>query len=112
MKRLALLIVAPHYLIFCALCHAGEFETPKDTAKWFEDARFGIFVHWDPRSNVDEGSFDPDIRPETKAAQAAAMFDKVGADTYKWQTWNPEQFDADEGVVYVASDDGYLYALH
>jgi alpha-L-fucosidase len=96
-------------VILCRPALPAEFTTREDTAKWFEQARFGIFVHWDPRSNVDEGSFDPDIRPETKAAQAAAMFDKVGEETYKWQTWNPEKFDANAWVdLFVASGAKYF----
>ena len=93
----------------CTLCHSADFTTRDNTTKWFEEARFGIFVLWDARSNVVEGSFDPDIRPETKGAQAAAMFDKVGKDTYKWQTWNPEKFDADAWVdLFVASGAKYF----
>ena len=93
----------------CTLCQSAEFTTRENTAKWFEEARFGIFVHWDPRSAVDEGSFNPDIRPETKRAQEAAMFDKVGEHKYKWQTWNPVNFDADEWIdLFVASGAQYF----
>ena len=77
---------------------AWPFKTRQDTLKWFEEARFGIFIHWDPRSNVKIGSFNPDIRPEMKRAQDAAMFDKVGPHTYKWQTWNPVNFDPNKWI--------------
>jgi hypothetical protein len=70
-------------------------------------------VHWDPRANIDDGiddgSFDPDIRPETKRAQEAALFDKVGKNTYKWQTWNPVGFDPNRWIdVFVASGVKYF----
>ncbi len=93
----ACLVLCWGVLSVCPVCAADEpvlhFTNRKDTRRWFEQARFGIFIHWDPRSNVKLGSFDPDIRPQVKRAQAAAMFDQVGPNTYKWQTWNPVHFD-------------------
>jgi len=75
---------------------AGEFRTKAETIRWFEGARFGLFIHWDPRSNVEPGTFDPDIRPEAKRAQGAAFFTRMPDGRLKWQTWNPREFDAKE----------------
>ncbi len=75
-----------------------QYSTRQNTREWFESARFGIFIHWDPRSNIEPGTFNPDIRPEVKRAQFDAVFKKIGPHTYKWQTWNPTKFDPNEWV--------------
>ena len=99
--------------IACALgmisvCHAAEltYTTRKNTMEWFEGARFGLFIHWDPRADWSpaDGDFNVDIRPATKRAQEVGMWadvlDERGAPTgrKRWQTWNPSRFDADEWV--------------
>jgi alpha-L-fucosidase len=109
MKTVSQLALTLCVLILCGFSGAVEFNNRQDTLAWFEAARFGIFVHWDPRSNVVEGSFDPDIRPQTKGAQQSAMFDKINKNTYKWQTWNPVNFNANEWIdLFVASGAKYF----
>ena len=108
MNRLVLAVVVVSWGWASPLCEATELEYTNraNTMRWFEGARFGIFVHWDARSNWSEadGKWNVDIRPETKRAQETAVWDDVldkgGKPTgvKRWRQWNPSRFDADAWV--------------
>ena len=83
------IVLAPH-----AWAADLDYSTRENTLAWFRDARFGIFIHWDPRANAELGSFDPDIRPDVKRAQEEAMFSRLPDDRFKWQTWNSAYWTA------------------
>ena len=101
---LVCLMIALHTLVFCPVCLSVELEysTRKNTMKWFEGARFGIFIHVDARADLapDDGTFNVDIRPSMKRAHEFAMWgDESKPPRIKpWQDWNPEKFDADAWV--------------
>ena len=78
-----------------------KYTNRKNTLKWFEGARLGIFIHWDPRSDCADknknGEMDKDIRPMSKKMQEYAMWGDKGNEA-AWKDWNPSKFNADEWV--------------
>ena len=77
--RLLRSILLLGYVIVCLPGRSAEFTTRE------EEQLSGLKTHDSgsscirmPSATSIEGSFDPDIRPETKRAEEAAMFDKVG----------------------------------
>jgi alpha-L-fucosidase len=75
--------------VSAAKAEVPKLETRQDTLDWFEKARFGIFIHWDPRVQV--GEVDKVSRGGTKHLQRKAI-------STKWREFNPEKFDAGEWV--------------
>jgi alpha-L-fucosidase len=87
MKRLALLLIA-------ALSCAAQNQTSRD---WFEQARFGLFIHWGVYSVLGKGEW--------------VMFnDKIPVAEYEKlpPRFNPSEFDAAEWVR-MAKDAGMKY---
>ena len=69
----------------------------KPDAKWFEDARFGMFVHFGPYSVLGAGEWVMNTRPVK------------GKDYMRLQTlFNPQAFDAKEWIR-IAKDAGMKY---
>jgi alpha-L-fucosidase len=69
------------------LTSQGAPSTPAEARRWFEDAKFGLFVHWGVYSLVGKGEWvmDKDKLPISEYAKLPPQF-------------NPSKFDADEWV--------------
>jgi len=106
--KLEFTIAAMAFGAAALLCPAAEltYTTRANTMEWFEGARFGIFVHWDARSNWsrDDGRYNVDVRPEMKRAQEEAVWGDArdaggkAKGRKRWQEWDPRRFDADAWV--------------
>ncbi|MDD2438300.1 MAG: alpha-L-fucosidase [Massilibacteroides sp.] len=83
-------------LLFFKPCYAQNTGDKPDT-KWFEDARFGLFVHFGPYSVLGNGEWIMNNRP-------------IKGDSYKrlQNLFNPQEFDAHEWVK-LAKDAGMKY---
>ena len=74
-------------------------EAKKTPAAWFEDARFGMFVHFGPYAVLGAGELIMHTRPITKGQYAPLQ-----------QLFNPQAFDAAEWVK-TAKDGGMKYIV-
>ncbi|HYM12343.1 MAG TPA: alpha-L-fucosidase, partial [Bryobacterales bacterium] len=83
---LAALICAPLWLLPAA--RAAYRPTAENLAarQWFEDARFGLFVHWGCYSVLADGEWVMNNRkiPISEYEQVPAMFDPVHYDPAQW----------------------------
>lgn len=86
------LVCLPVALAISSLGATGQagLSDRQSTKDWFEEARFGIFVHWDPRVQVGQIK-TPVSRPQTKQLQMDAL-------TEHWRDFNPVNFHADEWI--------------
>lgn len=50
-------------LLTVMCCHAAYSQTEKPSTKWFEEARFGLFVHFGPYSVLGDGEWVMNNRP-------------------------------------------------
>lgn len=82
-----------------ALASAHAQDIPKADTKWFEDARFGMFVHFGPYAVLGDGEWVMNRRP-------------IKADEYRrlQDFFNPYAFDAAEWVK-AAKDAGMKYIM-
>jgi alpha-L-fucosidase len=107
------------WLALLPIAHAVEldYSTRENTIAWFEGARFGVFIHWDVRSNgkrIHKNSdIDLDVRPCAKRMQSMAMWGDPKAKSAKkpWESWNPSKFDADKWMETVASSGARYFAF-
>jgi alpha-L-fucosidase len=85
-------------ILLIGLCTATYAQnTSKPDTKWFEDARFGLFVHFGPYSLLGNGEWIMQTRPIK------------GQDYLRLQQlFNPQAFDATEWVK-IAKDAGMKY---
>lgn len=83
-------------LIFCGNIFSQSIENKPDT-RWFEEARFGMFVHFGPYSVLGAGEWVMNNRP-IKAADYMRLQD----------LFNPQAFDAKEWVG-IAKSAGMKY---
>jgi alpha-L-fucosidase len=74
-------------------------ETKRAATAWFEDARFGMFVHFGPYSVLGAGEWIMDTRPITKSQYALLQ-----------QFFNPQALDA-AAWVKTAKDGGMKYMV-
>lgn len=94
MKRIFLNLIL---LFFISINTFSQNLAEKPPVKWFEDARFGMFVHFGPYSVLGAGEWVMNNRP-IKAADYMRLQD----------LFNPQAFDAKEWVR-IAKDAGMKY---
>ncbi|MCD7900972.1 MAG: alpha-L-fucosidase [Bacteroides sp.] len=83
-------------LLLLLMCHTMFGQTPPKT-KWFEDARFGLFIHFGPYSVLADGEWVMNTKPIK------------GKDYMRLQDlFNPQAFDAKEWVS-IAKQAGMKY---
>ena len=69
-------------LIFAMLLNIFGISAQKSNTEWFEDARFGMFIHFGPYSVLGAGEWNMDTWPITKSEYAPLQ-----------QIFNPQAFD-------------------
>ena len=84
------------FLLFCTLLlpiaiQAQTYQpTPENLAArgWFQDAKFGLFVHWGVYSTLADGEWVMNVRKIDKASyqQLPAFFNPIGFDANAWVT--------------------------
>lgn len=103
-------------LIALALCTAGlqvaaqDIEMPETTAdrmEWWQDAKFGMFIHWGAYSKA-----GGEWNGETNHGEWLQFTAKIPLAEYRAfaKTFNPVDFDADEWVQ-IAKDAGMKYMV-
>jgi len=85
------------YLLVCMLLASNLSAQTKPSTQWFEDARFGMFIHFGVYSVLGDGEWVMNNRPIK------------GTDYRRLQDiFNPQAFDAKEWVK-IAKDAGMKY---
>jgi alpha-L-fucosidase len=92
MKKFLTIIFATTLSIFIA-------SAQKPNTEWFENARFGMFIHFGPYSVLGAGEWNMDTWPITKSEYAPLQ-----------QIFNPQAFDA-AAWVKTAKDGGMKYIV-
>jgi len=85
------------YFLFALFLVVNLSAQTKPDAQWFEDARFGMFVHFGPYSVLGNGEWIMNTRPVTGAAYMRLQ-----------DLFNPQEFNAQEWVK-IAKDAGMKY---
>ena len=100
-KRTSLLVAVCCLLLARAPAHAQATYEPSpqnlDAREWFQDAKFGLFIHWGIYSVLASGEWVMQNR-----AIPAAQYERLA------EQFNPTQFDAREWVA-LAKDAGMRY---
>ncbi|MDR0619479.1 MAG: alpha-L-fucosidase [Bacteroidales bacterium] len=86
-------------LIFATLLNIFGISAQKPNTEWFEDARFGMFIHFGPYSVLGAGEWNMDTWPITKSEYAPLQ-----------QIFNPQAFDP-AAWVKTAKDGGMKYIV-
>lgn len=89
MKKNLITLLLSFIFVF-QLSAQGAASTSTPDTKWFEDARFGLFVHYGPYSVLGAGEWVMNTRPIDGASYRRLQ-----------DFFNPEQFDAKEWVTMV-----------
>jgi alpha-L-fucosidase len=88
MKKLSILIVL-HFVVTATFCQVSYYPAPENLLNriWFQDARFGMFIHWGVYSVLGDGEWVMNIR-------------KIDKPTYEKlpPLFNPEAFNPTEWV--------------
>jgi len=96
MKRTVLLI---SMCVLCSFIHAQSFNSKQERLNWWQDARFGMFIHWGPVSQTGK-----EIGWSRGAQTPIDVYDNL------YKTFNPIDFNADEWVS-VAKAAGMKYIV-
>ncbi len=92
------IIISLSLLLFCVSMNC-QIQTKQSDIKWFEDARFGMFVHFGPYSVLGAGEWVMNTRPPIS-----------GKNYMKLQNiFNPQAFDAKEWVMIAKNAGGMKY---
>src|SRR6476661_2479350 len=90
-RRLRAILVGCVAVVLCAALEAQEYQPSAENLQarqWFQDAKFGMFIHWGAYSVLGNGEWIMEQRPLT-----VAQYEKLPAQ------FNPQKFDA---VAWVA----------